>query len=77
MLNKTNNMLRASTGILNRLSVTDVKTGSSGFALEFVRWRRKPRWLPTAKSKLFRVPERKQQSPEEKAELLRLHNNYK
>ncbi|XP_058976244.1 small ribosomal subunit protein mS26-like [Musca domestica] len=70
-------MLRASSGILSRLAATEGKVGSSGFSLEFVRWRRKPRWLPTAKSKLFRVPERKQQSPEEKAELLRLHNNYK
>lgn len=70
-------MLRASSGILSRLTANETKTGSSGIALEFVRWRRKPRWLPTAKSKLFRVPERKQQSPEEKAELLRIHNNYK
>ncbi|XP_065359745.1 small ribosomal subunit protein mS26 [Calliphora vicina] len=70
-------MLRAPTGILQRLALTEGKTGQSGLALEFVRWRRKPRWLPTAKSKLFRVPERKQQTPEEKAELMRLHNNYK
>ncbi|XP_055642688.1 probable 28S ribosomal protein S26, mitochondrial [Toxorhynchites rutilus septentrionalis] len=41
-----------------------------------VRYRRKPRWLGTAKSKLFRVPERKQQLEEEVAELKRLHNNY-
>lgn len=70
-------MLRAPTGILQRLTLTESKTGNSVFALEFIRWRRKPRWLPTAKSKLYRVPERKQQTPEEKAELLRLHNNYK
>ncbi|XP_013108427.1 small ribosomal subunit protein mS26 [Stomoxys calcitrans] len=70
-------MLRASTGILSRLSAAEGKTGSSEFALEFVRWRRKPRWLPTAKSKMYRVPERKEQTTEEKAELLRLHNNYK
>lgn len=42
-----------------------------------VRWRRKPRWLPVAKSKIFRVPERKKQDPDEKAELMRLNNNYK
>ena len=70
-------MLRAPTGILQRLTLNEGKTGQTGFALEFVRWRRKPRWLPTAKTKMFRVPERVQQSPEEKAELLRLHNNYK
>uniref|UniRef100_A0A1L8ECS9 Small ribosomal subunit protein mS26 n=1 Tax=Haematobia irritans TaxID=7368 RepID=A0A1L8ECS9_HAEIR len=70
-------MLRASSGLLNRTLGSEVKTGNSGIALEFVRWRRKPRWLPVAKSKMFRVPERKEQSPEEKAELLRLHNIYK
>lgn len=41
-----------------------------------VRYHRKPRWLGTAKSKLFRVSERKQQIAEEVAELKRLHNNY-
>lgn len=70
-------MLRMPTGILQRLAVSESKTGQTGFSLEFVRWRRKPRWLPVAKSKLFRVPERKKQSAEEKSELLRLHNNYK
>uniref|UniRef100_A0A2M4AVJ2 Small ribosomal subunit protein mS26 n=1 Tax=Anopheles triannulatus TaxID=58253 RepID=A0A2M4AVJ2_9DIPT len=42
-----------------------------------VRYRRKPRWLGTAKSKLFRVPERRQQIAEEVEELKRLHNNYR
>lgn len=41
-----------------------------------VRHHRKPRWLGTAKSKLFRVPERRQQIADEVAELKRLHNNY-
>lgn len=41
-----------------------------------VRYHRKPRWLGTAKSKLFRVPERQKQIAEEVAELKRLHNNY-
>uniref|UniRef100_A0A1Q3F5N6 Small ribosomal subunit protein mS26 n=1 Tax=Culex tarsalis TaxID=7177 RepID=A0A1Q3F5N6_CULTA len=41
-----------------------------------VRFRRKPRWLGTAKSKLFRVPERRKQIEEERVELMRLHNNY-
>lgn len=70
-------MLRAPAGILQRLAASESKTGQTKFALEFVRWRRKPRWLPVAKSKVFRVPERKQQTPEEKAELMRLHNIYK
>ncbi|KAK9509269.1 hypothetical protein O3M35_006619 [Rhynocoris fuscipes] len=42
-----------------------------------VRWRRKPRWLPTAKSKLFRVPERKKLPYEEEEELKRLFNHYR
>ncbi|KAH8270295.1 hypothetical protein KR018_006805 [Drosophila ironensis] len=49
----------------------------AGKSLEFVRWRRKPRWLPVAKSKLFRVPERRPQAEEERSELMRLHNQYK
>ncbi|XP_011187681.1 probable 28S ribosomal protein S26, mitochondrial [Zeugodacus cucurbitae] len=70
-------MLRSTTGVLSRLSINESKTTGSAFALEFVRWRRKPRWLPVAKSKLYRVPERKEQNADEKAELMRLHNNYK
>lgn len=38
---------------------------------------RKPRWVPVAKSKVFRVPKRPVVSEEERLELLRLHNNYK
>ncbi|XP_068149638.1 small ribosomal subunit protein mS26 [Drosophila tropicalis] len=68
-------MLRAGCQLLGQASVA--KTGSNNFALEFVRWRRKPRWLPVAKSKLFRVPERKKQTEEERTELMRLHNQYK
>lgn len=45
--------------------------------LQLVRWRRKPRWLPVAKSKMFRVPERKPEDPQEREELMRLHTNYK
>lgn len=54
----------------------DCSVSSVGF-LQLVRWRRKPRWLPVAKSKLFRVPERKVEDPIERAELMRLHANYK
>lgn len=45
--------------------------------VQCVRWRRKPRWLPVAKSKLYRVPERKRGPEEEYTELLRLHNTYR
>lgn len=45
--------------------------------VQCVQFHRKPRWAPQAKSKIFRVPERRKQSDDEKAELLRLHNHYK
>ncbi|KAG6451307.1 probable 28S ribosomal protein S26, mitochondrial [Manduca sexta] len=38
---------------------------------------RKPRWLPVAKSKIYRIPKRPVISEDEKKELLRLHNNYR
>ncbi|XP_026739344.1 probable 28S ribosomal protein S26, mitochondrial [Trichoplusia ni] len=38
---------------------------------------RKPRWLPIAKSKIYRIPKRPVISEDERLELLRLHNNYK
>lgn len=38
---------------------------------------RKPRWVPIAKSKIFRIPKRPVVPEEERLELLRLHNNYK
>ncbi|XP_017111993.1 probable 28S ribosomal protein S26, mitochondrial [Drosophila elegans] len=70
-------MLRAGCQLLTQSSLPAGKTGGNSFALEFVRWRRKPRWLPVAKSKMFRVPERKKQTEEERTELMRLHNQYK
>lgn len=50
---------------------------ASPASVQCVRWRRKPRWIPTAKSKVFKVPERVREEPEERAELMRLHQNYK
>ncbi|CAG9793213.1 unnamed protein product [Diatraea saccharalis] len=38
---------------------------------------RKPRWLPVAKSKIYRIPKRPVVSEEERLELLRINNNYK
>lgn len=42
-----------------------------------VRWKRKPIWMPTAKSKVFRVPKRPVIPIEEKLEFQRLYNNYR
>ncbi|KAL1122506.1 hypothetical protein AAG570_002837 [Ranatra chinensis] len=47
------------------------------FNQQCVRWRRKPRWLPVAKTKVFRVPVKNHAPPEEQKELKRLHDNYK
>lgn len=38
---------------------------------------RKPRWLPVAKSKIYRIPKRPVVPEDEKRELQRLNNNYK
>lgn len=38
---------------------------------------RKPRWLPVAKSKIYRIPKRPVVSLEERLELIRINNNYK
>uniref|UniRef100_A0A1A9X0Z4 Small ribosomal subunit protein mS26 n=1 Tax=Glossina brevipalpis TaxID=37001 RepID=A0A1A9X0Z4_9MUSC len=69
-------MLRLHNILFQHLNVGNKTVGNS-CVLEFVRWRRKPRWLPVAKSKMFRIPQHKPQSLEEKTELLRLHNNYR
>ncbi|XP_076759760.1 mitochondrial ribosomal protein S26 [Xylocopa sonorina] len=50
---------------------------SYGPHIQCVRWRRKPIWLPTAKTKVFRVPTRPVIPEEDKLELKRLYNNYR
>lgn len=45
--------------------------------IQSVRWKRKPIWLPTAKSKVFRVPQKKHLPEDELSELKRLFNNYR
>lgn len=42
-----------------------------------VRWKRKPIWMPTAKSKVFRVPKKPVIPVEEHREIQRLSNNYR
>lgn len=44
---------------------------------QFTRWYRKPRWVPIAKGKVFRIPPRTTGPQEEYEELKRLHNNYR
>ncbi|XP_015187599.1 PREDICTED: probable 28S ribosomal protein S26, mitochondrial [Polistes dominula] len=45
--------------------------------MQCIRWKRKPIWLPTAKTKMFRVPQRPQIPTDEYLELKRLFNNYR
>lgn len=45
--------------------------------LQHAEAHRKPRWLPVAKSKIYRIPKRPVVSPEERLELMRINNNYK
>ncbi|CAK9807628.1 Probable 28S ribosomal protein S26, mitochondrial [Anthophora quadrimaculata] len=48
-----------------------------GPCIQSVRWKKKPIWLPLAKSKLYKIPPTPVPRPEEYEELKRLHNNYK
>lgn len=45
--------------------------------LQIAEAHRKPRWVPVAKSKIYRIPKRPIISEEERLELLRINNNYK
>lgn len=59
--------------LISIIKVTAIKPTTN---LQIVRWR-KPRWIPKAKSKLYRIPERPVIPEEERIELLRLNNNYR
>ena len=50
---------------------------SNGPLVQCVRWKRKPIWLPTAKSKLYRIPKVPVIPQEEAEELKRIHNYYR
>lgn len=60
---------------LNKLNVYNIIEKS--VSVQSIRYRRKPRWLPVAKSKIFRVPERIILPIDEKLEIQRLYNNYR
>ncbi|XP_063979593.1 small ribosomal subunit protein mS26 [Diachasmimorpha longicaudata] len=51
--------------------------GINGTFSQIIRWKRKPVWLPQAKSKLFKVPPRLHIPKEESVEILRLYNHYR
>lgn len=70
--------ITSAAGLLAAKCILNAQQQPARMLLQYttVRYHRKPRWLGTAKSKLFRVPERQKQIAEEVAELKRLHNNY-
>lgn len=59
------------------LRISSYNVTNNPVCVQCVRWRRKPISLGTAKSKMFRVPERIKEDADERAELMRLHKNYK
>ncbi|KAK5646814.1 hypothetical protein RI129_005278 [Pyrocoelia pectoralis] len=68
--------------MLSRLANTKLTITVEAFSLNYTnlqicRWGRKPRWLPTAKTKMFRVPPRPQIPVEDYEELKRLYNIYR
>lgn len=58
-------------------SIKLIKNNNNTIYLQCIRWYSKPRWIPVAKTKVFRVPERKKQNEAERAELMRLYPIYK
>ncbi|XP_059609360.1 small ribosomal subunit protein mS26 [Phlebotomus argentipes] len=50
---------------------------NSWAGLQAVRWHRKPRWVPMAKTRYNKEPVRKPVDVEEKEEMLRLYNMYR
>ncbi|XP_076295192.1 mitochondrial ribosomal protein S26 [Lasioglossum baleicum] len=76
MIRVTSSVMGTSTLTIRNLAGYDHLI-SKATTIQCVRWKRKPIWMATAKSKVFKVPQRPQISEEESAELQRLHNNYK
>ncbi|XP_074095794.1 mitochondrial ribosomal protein S26 [Cotesia typhae] len=72
-------MLRTS-GTINKMMnnlIINEWVGINAINSQTIRWRkRKPMWLPPAKSKLFRILPRYRLPPEEAIEIRRLSNNY-
>lgn len=69
-------MLRLANNLKN-LTLQTQELSPNYTNLQILRWRRKPRWLPVAKSKIFRIPKRPETPLEETLELQRLYNNYR
>jgi len=70
------NVLRISTETVNHYSST-FNVSFDPTLLPVKKNHRKPRWVPKAKSKLFKVPKRSELPEDEEKEILRLNNNYR
>lgn len=73
MLRTTLTGINVTGRICNQLSFN---VSNNPLSVQSVRWR-KPIHLGTAKSKMFIVPPRRREDPEDRAELARLNRNYK
>lgn len=66
---------------INALTIRNLNAYDSlifnGTQIQSIRWKRKPIWLPTAKTKVFRVSQRKRFPEDEVNEMKRLFNNYR
>lgn len=75
MLRASLNRLNLSTRICDQITYN---VSNNPMNVQSVRWRkRKPISLGTAPSKMFRVPPRRREEAEERAELMRLNKTYK
>jgi len=62
---------------LTRHLIASEFLGPNAVYSQLLRWKRKPLWLGTAKSKIFRVPKRPIIPLEEAEEIKRLYNEYR
>jgi len=74
-------MLRA-IQIMNANTLTSIIKFNESFIpnsvyTQCIRWKRKPIWLGTAKSKLFRIPKKPETPIEEQEEIKRIYDRYK
>ncbi|KAF7287126.1 mitochondrial ribosomal protein S26 [Rhynchophorus ferrugineus] len=60
---------------INLLNISTDSINSSYTNLQTIRWR-KPRWIPIARTKRFRVPARTTIPEDEALEIKRIYNNY-
>lgn len=69
-IKNANNLILGITGFWENFVPNSVYT-------QCIRWKRKPIWMPTAKSKVFRIPKKPVIPVEEHLEIQRLYNNYR